>query len=347
MPLPMLLRSKAVSSLPFFIPDDVGKILIWFDGSAYTRSLVIGFNSSTEVQLEPIGRAIYAWPATTQGGMEAGASRRFIERFSSRVVADIRDAFFVDCGVSFDNRNTSATTITLSGGVLYNSTELITLTASAATFRYPATTDVGNQIVYTDALGVPFQVTIESTSSTTVAQGRPVSTIPASFRAATTLWAWALRTFSVPHLDGKEVAILADGFKAPRQVVTISMVTLAVPAVRVQIGLPYSSDAETLALAPATPETVRGNFKLVTTLRPVLQETQSLWAGPTPTQLVEAKTQKNVAGGYMTPPSLISGVVTIPLESTWDRNGTTLIRNYDPTPIGILALMPEVTIGGV
>ena len=275
-----------------------------------------------------------------------GAVKRYVERFETRLVTDIRDAFFVDCGVTYDNRNTSATTITLSGGTLYDSTELITLTASASTFQYPATTDVDDQIVLEDADGVPYQITITSTTSTTVATGRPISAVPVAQRSATANWSWARNTLgSLGHLEGKEVAILADGLVQDRKTVTAGVVTLDYPAVRVQIGIPYDSDAETLALAPATPETIRGNFKMVSVLRAILQESRSLWAGPSATKLFEAKT-RTVADGFTTPPNLISDVVEIRLNSTWDRNGTTLIRHSDPTPIGVLALMPEVTVGG-
>lgn len=274
-----------------------------------------------------------------------GVVKRFIERFDTRVVTDIRDAFFVDCGLTMDNRNTTATTITLSGGTNYDSTELITLTASAPLFVYPGTSDVGDQIVYTDADGIPYQVTIESTSSSTVAHGRPLSTVPAGFRTATASWAWARNTIPVAHLEGKEIAVLADGYVvSPRPTVTGGVITLVNPAVRAQIGLPYNCDAETLPLAPNTQESVRGNYKLVNVLRVVVQETRSLWAGPDSTKLYEAKTRTQP--DYMTPPNLISDVAEVRLNSTWERNGTTLIRHSDPTPVGLLALMPEVSIGG-
>lgn len=275
-----------------------------------------------------------------------GAIKRFIERFDTRVLGDIRDAFFVDCGITMDNRNTTATTMALSGGTAYDSTELITITASAAAFVYPGTTDVGDQIVYTDDDGVAYRVTIESTTSTTVAQGRPVNVIPSGFRSATTEWAWARGTVPVAHLEGETVSVLADGFVvSPQPVVTGGVVTLTTPAVRAQVGLPYDCDAETLAIAPQTAETVRGNYKLVTVLRAILQETRSIKAGPDASKLYEAKT-RDVASGYTVPPALISDIVEIRLNATWDRNGTTFIRHSDPTPIGLLALMPEVSIGG-
>lgn len=41
----------------------------------------------------------------------------------------IEDAYFVDCGLSYDGRNTGATTITVSGGTTWTEPEQVTLTA--------------------------------------------------------------------------------------------------------------------------------------------------------------------------------------------------------------------------
>jgi hypothetical protein len=50
------------------------------------------------------------------------------------------------------------------------------------------------------------------------------------------------------HLEGKEVAILADGQVLPRQVVTGGQIELDNSYGLVHIGLPYNSDFKTLPL---------------------------------------------------------------------------------------------------
>ena len=275
-----------------------------------------------------------------------GATKRYIERFATRLVTDINDAFFVDSGVTYDNRNVGSNTITMSGGTLYDSTEEITLTASGATFVYPGTSDVGDQIVVTDVAGVAYQVTITSTFSTTVAKGRPVSTIPTALRTPGTAWSWARNTLpGLGHLEGKSVMVLADGNVAGPFTVVSGAVTLVTPAVKAHAGLAYTSDLETLPLAPSQQESLRGSFKLVNVLRAILLESRSIWAGPDETKLYESKTRA-VAGAFQQPPNLTTGVVEIRLASTWNRNGTCFVRHTLPTPIGILALMPEVSVGG-
>lgn len=47
-----------------------------------------------------------------------GQTKRYIERLSSRLFTNEEDAFFVDCGLSYDGRNTSTRTMTISGEVV-------------------------------------------------------------------------------------------------------------------------------------------------------------------------------------------------------------------------------------
>src|SRR5438445_8045201 len=74
-----------------------------------------------------------------------GVTRRYVERFYSRRVTDVTvDARFLDCALSYDRRNATATTMTLSGGTLWDVTETLSLTASAGYF---VSGDVAKSIV--------------------------------------------------------------------------------------------------------------------------------------------------------------------------------------------------------
>lgn len=274
-----------------------------------------------------------------------GVAKRYVERFATRVVTNIDDAFFVDSGLSFNGANTTARKIKLIGGSTWDSTDLFQVVGDGALFAYPATTDVGDQIVLTDDDGVIYKLTITQVVSTDTAWCVPNKFVPEPLRLSTAAWAWARNTLSgLDHLEGKTVSILADGYVQPQAVVSGGAITLQNPAVKVQVGLPYYSDAETLPLVANTPETIRGNLKLVNTLRAVVNEARSIKAGPDADHLLESKVRM-VSDGF-DHPNLISGVAEVRLNATWERNGQTLIRHTDPTPLGILALMPEVALGG-
>ena len=277
-----------------------------------------------------------------------GSTKRYIERMASRVVTDVRDGFFVDSGLSVDGRNTGSITMTFSGGTNWDETETLTVTASSASFVYPGTSDVGDQIQFEDDdAGITYRATILSTSSTTTATVRLDRQIPAGYRnTARTDWAWARNTFTgLNHLEGKTVSILGDGSVQPQQVVTNGTITLYPPAARVVAGLPIQADLETLDLSIPGIETILPKNKCLPMVRILVNETQTLKAGRAFTNLFENKARSTE--NYDQPINLQTGIVTIHMDSSWDTSGSVCIRHELPTPVGILAIIPTLALGGV
>jgi Ubiquitin-activating enzyme E1 FCCH domain len=98
-----------------------------------------------------------------------GATKRYIERMTTRNINLIADCKFLDSYVSYDGRNTSLShTMTLSGsGWTY--TDTLTLTSSASFF---AATDVGNEIHLTGSDGTIIRAEITAYTSATVVSVR-------------------------------------------------------------------------------------------------------------------------------------------------------------------------------
>lgn len=191
---------------------------------------------------------------------EVGGSQvRYFERQAERAWDTLADRRYLDSFATFDGTNTTATTLTLTGGTDWEAGESITLTASAATFAYPATTDRGDQIKW---LG-EYRVRIDSTSSTTVATGTILDSFAAAPAAPSAVWAWGRDTIGgLSHLEGKLVQVVADGVPLQQQTVTGGTISLrtravigspSVPTVgfRVHVGLGYR--AEAVPMPPAVP----------------------------------------------------------------------------------------------
>ena len=49
---------------------------------------------------------------------------------------------------------------------------------------------------------------------------------------------------------------------------------------------------------------------------------------------------------YEQPIDLLTGRAEIPISNKWEGNGRIFIRQADPLPLSVLAVIPEVTIGG-
>jgi hypothetical protein len=274
-----------------------------------------------------------------------GSTKRYVERMQSRQIGDIKDAFFVDCGLTYDGRNTSATTMTLtsSGAWTYGSAAVFTLTASASYFE---TYDIGSEIHLTDVDGHILRLLITARTSNTVVTVTINRDVHAEFRsAARTDWAHARKTFAgLSHLEGKTISVLADGHVAPQKEVTSGSVTLNFAATVVHAGLPIEADFETLDISAPQGETIREKQKIIQAVRLILEESRGLYAGKDAASLIEYKQRGNE--NYDDPVTLLTGIADVLIAGNWNKQGRVFVRQSDPLPLSILAVIPEVSIGG-
>ena len=277
-----------------------------------------------------------------------GATVRYIERMAPHEFASLNDAWFVDCGLSYSGTNTTAFTVTLSGGVTWGPDELLTLTSSSAVFQYPATTDVGDAIILTDPgnSSVQYRLRIMQTTSTTVAKVKTDIVIASTARSvATTVWAWARDSISgLAHLNGKTVSIFADGCVHPQKVVTGGVVTLDRAASSILVGLPYNSDLQTLPLSLNIEGFGQGRYKNVNKAWLRVYRSSGIFVGPDADNLVEAK--QRTTEPYGSPPALKSDEILVVLTPTWAASGQIYVRQSDPLPLTIVGMTLEVSIGG-
>lgn len=274
-----------------------------------------------------------------------GAATRYVERFASRSFTDIAvDAFFVDSGLTYDGRNTTATTMTLTGGTLWDETETLTCTASAATF---AASNVGDAVVVTAADGVGYTCIITAYTSTTVVSVTPDTELPADIRgAATTSWGLAVDTLTgLDHLEGRTVTALSDGDVNPDMVVTGGEVTLAEPGLVVHVGLPYTARIETLDAENLQGETWMDKKRKVHAVSVRVKDTRGIWLGFGDNTMREHVTE--AAGTYGEPTQPETGLITENVDTTWEKTGKVIVEQRDPLPMTILAIIPQGTIGGV
>jgi hypothetical protein len=274
-----------------------------------------------------------------------GTTKRYVERMQTRLINDIKDAFFVDSGLSYDGRNIGATTMTLtsSGVWTYGSAATFTLTASASYF---VVGDIGSEIHLTANDGRVLRLLITARSSGTVVTVTINRDVATELRStALTSWTHARKSFSgLSHLNGKTVSILADGHVAPQATVSAGAVTLAQAAGVVHIGLPIEADFETLDISAPQGETIRDKNKIVQAVRLLLEESRGLFAGRDQDNLLEYK--QRAQESYDDPVSLLTGIADILIGATWSKQGRVFVRQSDPLPLSILAAIPEVSVGG-
>lgn len=145
-------------------------------------------------------------------------------------------------------------------------------------------------------------------------------------------------------LEGKTVSILADGAVHRQLVVTGGAITLDNAASKVQIGLPYISDLQTL---PATyPATDGGQGRLKNVNKAYLRVYQSggIFAGPDFNSLREFK--QRTTEPYGSPPSLKTDEIEIVLTPAWQYAGQVTVRQIAPLPLTLVSMTLEMALGG-
>jgi hypothetical protein len=146
------------------------------------------------------------------------------------------------------------------------------------------------------------------------------------------------------HLEGKTVSILADGSVHGQRVVSNGAVTLDYAASVVHIGLPYVAALETLDVSVSQSDVI-GKRKLVNQVNVLVQESVGLMAGPDVTRLTPHRQRALENYGQAIQPA--SAQVQVKIQSTWSTGGNVVIRQDQPLPITILAVIPSVTSGGI
>ena len=274
-----------------------------------------------------------------------GSDVRYIERMPGRWFRNPEDAFFVDCGATYDGTNTGSTTMTITGGTNWDADEDLTITASTAKFTTGGS-DINDAIVITDSAGVKYTLTITAVTSTTVATVRTDKTLPAAlFATATTDWAFARNTIGgFTWLEGETVNILGDGAVHPQKTVTGGEITLDSPAVVVQAGIPITSDLQTLPLALQIEGFGQGRYKNINQAFLRVSESSGVFIGPTTDLLTQYK--QRTTEPYGSAPALQSQELRMSISPSWNDSGQIWVRQSDPLPITVVGMTLEVSIGG-
>lgn len=271
-----------------------------------------------------------------------GSTKRFIEVMYPRT-DDLYEGYFVDSGFTYDGRNTDSTyTMTATG--TYTVGGSVTIVASTAVFQAG---DVSNHVVMEAADGSIQRFNIASVASSTQVTATVLTTaVPSDLQAtATSAWGLAKDSFSgLTHLEGQGISVLADGVYS---VATVSggAFTLSTPGFVVSMGLPITSTMETLSVTvPGQQGPLRENHKLISSVRLLVENSRSTYVGPDTSNLLKATIR--TAEDEQTEVTRYTGVLEAKTAAGWNRNGRFIVRHTEPTPLSILALFPNVSMGG-
>lgn len=155
------------------------------------------------------------------------------------------------------------------------------------------------------------------------------------------------------HLVGENIGVLADGEviyngKTPHTLAAATL-TLNTAATDVLIGLPYLCDLETLGVEVQTKEgTLQGRKVRIGGVTFRVSNTRGGYIGPDSSHLYDAfptLIASKISAAGLAVDSLYTGDIRPLLGAGYENNGRVFYRQYDPLPVTIGAVIPEVEPG--
>ena len=145
------------------------------------------------------------------------------------------------------------------------------------------------------------------------------------------------------HLEGLEVGLLVSGAVAPSKIVEQGSITLEHPADLVIVGLPFVADIESMPVEIMGQDGASvGRKKQINAVNILFHETVNAKMGLSFDRLETAKWRRDEKIGQA--PQPFSGIKSIPLPSLAKNVVTVCIRSDTPTPMTILAIMPNFQV---
>lgn len=160
------------------------------------------------------------------------------------------------------------------------------------------------------------------------------------------------------HLEGLEVAILADGSVVPNQTVQNGTVVLPQAYSAITVGLPFIAQLQTLYLEMPGRSTIQGKRKDISSAVIRVEASRGFAVG---TNQPDASTQPNFATVPWTNMqeikernALVHAGNSIPLatddffvhvDGGWDTRGQVAIQQTYPLPLNVLAVIPQTNVG--
>jgi len=156
----------------------------------------------------------------------------------------------------------------------------------------------------------------------------------------------------VDHLEDQAVAVLADGVVVDGVTVEDGSLSLALSASQVKVGLPFTSEFETMNVNMAMPEgSIQGQHYKISNVTFRLMNSLGGFIGPNEDEVYEAFTDDELSRGEeMSPPleavlaSLYNVDTRVHLGAEYEKGGHVYYKQTDPLPITISAIVPEVSV---
>jgi hypothetical protein len=277
-----------------------------------------------------------------------GAWVRYIERLDPLFAAATTDtAFFVDSGVSLNSpvtitaiTNASPPVVTAASHGFSNGD---TVRITGAKKRVLGDNGAYTLVPMTDVNDKRF--TVANVAANTFELSGKDSTAWGSYFEGGEVRKCVTTVTGADHLEGRKVQVLADGAVHPPKTVSSGSITLDYAASHVHVGLGYISD-----MVPMNPDiyaddgTLQGKTKRIALAWARVHRTVGFKYGPSEDDLTSVNVWSDLfPGGTAIPPTTRD--VKLEFDGGYDPEAMFLLRQDDPLPLAVTAIIMQVEVG--
>ena len=273
-----------------------------------------------------------------------GVDKRYIEYFKPIDFGDeIKDAFFVDCGLTWD------------GGEALTDIESITRDNPAVvTHTADHGFEDGDLIQFTGVEGMT-ELNCGPTKAYTVANKTDKtyelsgidSTEYAAYTSGGTVTHVQKDFTGADHLEGKDVAVLADGAEVSGVSIASGAFSLTYYVNKVHVGLPYYPLMKTMDIEAGSADgTAQGKTKKISKVTIRFYNTCGAKVGFDEDYMDTVGKVATVPFGTGSAPELFTGNKSVNFPKGFGDEAKIVITQHSPLPITIISIMPKMTANG-
>jgi len=272
---------------------------------------------------------VWGVAARTIDGADVRCVEYLVRDFDANGDDDIADAYFVDCGLSYDDPKA------ISGATR---ADPVVLTVPSHGFSNGDLVDVCDVIGMTALNGNRYTVASAAADSFAL-QGIDGSGF-AAYASGGAVRKAVTAVTGAGHLDGAAVDVVADGVHLGTKTPSAGAITLSSPASRVHAGFGYMTDVVTLPIAARTPDgSGEGKTKRIGDVVVRFHRTSGAKTGPDFATL--DRVPFDDSGGTAPP---FTGIKIVSFPAGYDVEGVVALRQDAPLPMTILSLSPRVNL---
>lgn len=283
---------------------------------------------------------------TIEGTTGSASTMRYVERLHNRNLFDIKDSFFVDSGLSLDSP------VTISGATQANP---VVITATAHGFSDTDLIDHSDIKGMTELNGNRYKIA-NKTANTYELTDTDDNNIDGTgftvYKSAGKARKAVTTVSGLEHLEGEAVSVLADGGTSHNpldddlttKTVSNRSITIANAASRIHVGLPYTSDLETIGVDLTAINGLGGALARIKSnpfVKIRVRDSVGFKVGPSEDELEPYKPDGVLANEAQ---AFLNRVTEKSILPDWNHDGTVFVRQIDPLPLTVLNIMSEVLV---